>query len=150
MKSVIKIISIAFIVIAFLSCNKSPIVTNRPVVPPPPPPPSLSGREFLFDSLTWNFFDGRFDVGVDDIYLQTPQRSDLFPWLQYQNYLNAKVSIKLDSASNWIEVNSMGLFSSSGSVQYSYWILLNSLFVNMLPLNYQLIGRKAAIKIKFL
>jgi len=131
----------------FFSCT-------RPEVPKPnrssPPPPSLSGQEFLFDSLTWIFFDGRFDVGVDDIYLQTPARPDLFPWFTYATYLNAEVLMKFDTASNWIDVKSISLYEPSIPVQYMYWVSLQSLFVHILPLNYQLIGRKAAIKIKFL
>ena len=132
----------------FLSCSKPEVQqTNR--FPPSPPPPSLSGQEFLFDSLTWIFLDGRFDVGVDEIYLQTPARPDLFPWFTYTTYLNAKVLMKFDTASNWIEVKSVGLYEPSISVQYMYWVNLRSLFVHILPLNYQLIGRKAAIKINF-
>ena len=150
MKPIIKIISFVLIVVVFLSCSKSPIATNRPVVPPPPPPPSLSGQEFLFDSLTWIFFDGRFDVGIDDIYLKTPLRPDLFPWLTYSKSINAQVSLKFDTASNWVEVESIDHYSPALPVQYLYWIYFNALYVNMFPLNYQLIDRKAAIKIKYL
>ena len=148
MKPIIKIISFVLIVVIFLSCSKSPIAANRPVAPPPPP--SLSGQEFLFDSLTWIFFDGRFDVGIDNIYLETPRRPDLFPWLTYSTYINAQVSLKFDTAGNWVDVKSIDLYSPSVPVQYMYWISQNSLFVQIVPLNYQLIGRKASIKIKFL
>jgi hypothetical protein len=136
----------------FLSCSKPEVApTNRFLLPPPPPPPpSLSGQEFLFDNLTWIFYDGSFDVGIDDIYLKTPPRADLFPWLTYHTYLNAEVLMKFDTASNWVEVKSIDLNDPALPVQYCYWIHLNSLFVDMLPVNYQLIGRKAAIKIKFL
>jgi len=134
----------------FLSCSKPEDPQTNRFPPPTQLPPTLSDQEFLFDSLTWTFFDGRFDVGVDDIYLKTPPRSDLFPWLTYHTYLNAQVSIKFDTASNWVDVKSIDLYSPSAPVQYMYWIHLNSLFVDLLPLNYQLIGRRAAIKIKFL
>jgi hypothetical protein len=134
----------------FLSCSKPEVPQTNRFPAPPQAPPSLSGQEFLFDSLTWVFFDGRFDVGVDDIYLQTPPRADLFPWLTYSTYINAQVSIKFDTASNWVDVKSIDISQPAIPVQYQYWVNLRSLFVHMLPLNYQLIGRKAAIKIKFL
>jgi len=134
----------------FLSCSKPEVPPINRFATTPPPPPSLSGQEFLFDSLTWIFLDGRFDVGVDEIYLQTPARPDLFPWFTYSTYLNAEVLIKFDTASNWIDVRSVDINDPSIPVQYQYWVNLRSLFVHMSPLNYQLIGRKAAIKIKFL
>ena len=133
----------------FFSCRKQEVQQiNRSS--PSQPPPSLSGQEFLFDSLTWIFFDGSFDVGVDDIYLKTPARPDLFPYLTYGTYINAKVFMKFDTAGNWVDVESIDLYDPAIPFQYRYWIHLNSLFVNILPLNYQLIGRKASIKIKFL
>ena len=133
-----------------LSCGKPGAPPPNRFATPPPSSPSLSGQEFLFDSLTWIFLDGRFDVGVDDIYLQTPARPDLFPWFTYSTYLNAEVLIKFDTASTWIDVRSVGINDPAIPVQYQYWVNLRSLFVHMFPLNYQLIGRKAAIKIKFL
>lgn len=134
----------------FLSCSKPEVPQTNRFPTPTPSTPSLSGQEFLFDSLTWIFLDGRFDVGVDDIYLQTPVRADLFPWFSYSTYLNADVSMKFDTASNWINVKPMDLNEPAIPVQYQYWVYLRSLFVHMLPLNYQLVGRKASIKIKFL
>ncbi len=135
--------------VLILSCSKSK-VTQPNRLPPPPPPPSLSGQEFQFDSLTWIFYDGQFDVGIDDIYLSTPRNADLFPWLTYYSSLDAQVFLKFDTASNWIELKSADLYSPSANVQYIYWISLNSLHVKILPLNYQLSGRKASVKIKFL
>ena len=131
----------------FSSCNKKEEPLANSSINPPPP--SLSGQEFLFDSLTWIFLDGRFDVGVDEIYLQTPVRPDLFPWFSYSTYINAEVLMKFDTASAWIEVKSVGINDSSIPVQYQYWINSRSLFVHILPINYQLIDRKASIKIKF-
>jgi len=134
----------------YLSCSKPEVPEPNRFPLPPPPPRSLSGQEFLFDSLTWNFYDGSFDVGVDDIYLKTPPRADLFPWLPNSTYLNAQVFMKFDTASNWVEAKSREFYIPSIPVQYMYWIYLNSLYVEILPLNYQLIGRKATIKVKFL
>ncbi|HEX3164819.1 MAG TPA: hypothetical protein VHQ93_01095 [Chitinophagaceae bacterium] len=130
----------------FLSCSKPKWLPQTP----PPPPPSLSGQEFLIDSLPWIFLDGRFDVGIDEIYLQTTERPDLFPWFTYSTYLNAEVLLKFDTASNWINVKSVDINDPAIPVQYQYWINLRCLFVHLVPLNYQLIGRKASIKIKFL
>ncbi len=135
-------------ILVFSSCNKKGEPFANSSINPPPP--SLSGQEFLFDSLTWIFLDGRFDVGVDEIYLQTPARPDLFPWFTYSTYLNAEVLVKFDTASNWINVKSIDINDPTVPVQYQYWVYLRSLFVHILPLNYQLIGRKSAIKIKFL
>lgn len=134
----------------FLSCSKPETPPPNRFATPPPPLPSLSGQEFLFDSLTWIFFDGRFDVGVDEIYLQTTARPDLFPWFTYSTYLNAEVLLKFDTASNWINVKSVDINDPAIPVQYQYWVNLRCLFVHIVPLNYQLIGRKASIKIKFL
>ena len=139
-----------FTTILHSSCSKKEEPVTNSSINPPPLPPSLSGQEFLFDSLTWIFLDGRFDVGVDEIYLQTPARPDLFPWFTYSTYLNAEVLLKFDTASNWIEVTSADINDPAIPFQYQYWVNLRSLFVHMHPLNYQLIGRKAAIKIKFL
>ena len=134
----------------FLSCRKPEVQQTNRFPPAPPPPPSLSGQVFLFDSLTWAFVDGRYDVGVDAIYLNTPKRADLFPWLTYHTYLNAEVLMKFDTASNWVDVKSIDLYVPSVAVQFRYWIYSNSLYVDMVPLNYQLIDRKATIKVKFL
>ena len=134
----------------FLSCSKAEIPSPIRLPPPPPPPPSLSGQEFQFDDLTWLFYDGNIDMGVNDIYLKTPPRADLFPWFMYRTYMNAEVLLKFDTASNWVQVKSLNLYSPAIPVQYMYWINLSSLFINMLPLNHQLIGRKATIKVKFL
>jgi len=145
-----KLLLIFLTIFLFYSCSKKEELETNTSINTPPPPPSLSGQEFLFDSLTWIFFDGRFDVGVDDIYLQTPTRADLFPWFTYSTYLNAKVLLKFDTASNWFNVTSVDDNDPAIPVQYQYWVNLRSLFVHMQPLNYQLIGRKAVIKIKFL
>jgi hypothetical protein len=134
----------------FLSCSKPGRPQPNRFATPPPPSPSLSGQEFLFDSLPWIFFDGRFDVGIDEIYLQTTARPDLFPWFTYSTYLNAEVLIKFDTASNWIGIKSVDINDPAIPVQYQYWVNLQCLFVHMVPLNYRLIGRKASIKIKFL
>ena len=149
-QSIALLLMITAITGLFLSCSKPEMPQPNRLPQPQPPPPSLSGQEFLFDSLKWIFFDGRFDVGLDDIYLKSPARADLFPWLTHSTSINAEVLIKFDTASNWVAVKSIDLYDPVIPVQYMYWIYLNSLFVEMLPLNYQLIGRKASVKIKFL
>ena len=133
----------------FLSCSKAkmPQPNRFPTSTPSSPRP---GQEFLFDSLTWTFFDGSFDVGVDHLYLKTAPRADVFPWLTYQASINAQVSLKFDTATSWVNVKSADLYVPSSTVQFIYWIHSHSLFVDMLPLNHQLIGRMASIKIKFL
>lgn len=134
----------------FLSCSKPELSPINRFATPPPPPPSLSGQEFVIDSLPWIFLDGRYDVGIDEIYLRTTERPDLFPWFTYSTYLNAEVLLKFDTASNWINVKSVDINDPAIPVQYQYWISLRCLFIHLVPLNYQLIGRKASIKIKFL
>src|SRR5258705_7196607 len=104
MKQILKLTTTFLLVAAtaLISCSRNP-GDYPPSSSLPPSPPSLSGQEFLFDSLTWTFFDGSFDVEVDEIYLQTPPRADLFPRSTYSRYINAQVLIKLDTASNWVE-----------------------------------------------
>ena len=152
MKLIVKLTAVIFLIVTalFFSCNRPEVSEPNRSSTSPTSPPSLSGQEFLFDSLTWIFLDGRFDVGVDEVYLQTPARADLFPWFTYSTFLNAEVLLKFDTASNWIDVTSVDVNDPTIPVQYQYWVNLRSLFVHMHPLNYQLIGRKATIKIKFL
>ena len=113
----------------------------------------LSGQEFLFDDLTWHYYNSGDGYPWDEIYVNTSARPDLFhnaPELDYNSYLNAEVFLKFDTASNWIEVKSVSLYNPALPVQYLYRIISPYLYVNVHPLNHQIVGSKAAIKVKFL
>jgi hypothetical protein len=157
MKPLIKIISYLFCCAIIDSCSKDTVAPVPPLTLTPQLPlvqQSLSGQEFLFDSLSWQYYNS--GVGSpwwDEIYIRTPDRPDLFvdaPGLHYNTYLKAAVFLKFDTTNDWIEVKPTSFYDQNLPTQYLYIIYSPFLVVNVWPLNHHLIGRKAAIKIKFL
>lgn len=107
----------------------------------------LSGQEFLFENLSWQFYGvgSSFD---HESYIQTMSRPELFPNVDFA--LNAIVSIKFDTASNWIEVNHGIYYNINMPVQYGYNIYSNNqLTVSFWPASQQLTGKKTSIKILY-
>ena len=127
-----------------ISCTKDEGI--KPTSLLPPPPSLLSGQEILFDSLSWIYYNSGF-ADWDEIYVTTPARPDLF-----LDYLDFVVFVRFDTSNNWMEVKSSRFYNPNLPIQYLYQIYrpYSFLVVNVWPLNHQLIGRKAAIKIKFL
>ncbi len=157
MKPLIKIVSYLFCCAIIHSCSKEdvvvPLLPSTPQNQSPPLPNFTSGQEFLFDDLSWQYYNSGFGDPWDEIYLSTPERPDLFanaPGLHYNIYLKAEVFLKFDTTSDWIEVKPTSFYDQNLPAQYLYIIYSPSLVVNVWPPNHQLIGRKAAIKIKFL
>lgn len=114
---------------------------------------TLSGREFIFDGLTWELGDF-YGTGVHDIYVGTPARPDLFQnssGLYYNlNLHNGEVYIKFKPSGDWIQITPYSLFQPGGSGPYLYDIVSPYLYVHAFPLNYQLEGTSVSIKVKFL
>ena len=136
--------------IIFASCSKDNPVNNTPYnYLPSPVNPNLSGQEFIFNDLTWGIGDFS-GIGTADMYLGTPVRTYLFP-----SRLSMEVFIKLDTSSVWLNVKRF-VYPSSGTpwpgtnIGYCYAEEFGSLWVLLLPVNNQLLGTKASIKVKFL
>lgn len=113
---------------------------------------TLSGQEFVFDDLIWELGDF-YGMGLNDIYVGTPPRPDLFfnaPGQGYNLYFPRDVYLKFDTASTWLLVKSTAQFDPNIPVQYVYDIISPYLYVHVYALNYGLVGRKASIKVKFL
>lgn len=150
MARIIYVVKLLIIVTIMISCSKEEIILRvDPVTPTPRTPSPFSGQEFLFDSLTWRNDDPNF---WDEIYVGTPSRPDLFsvdPALD-NTYLDKEVFLKVDTAANWINVKSGWSTRWQIFGQYYYTIIPTKLIVYVNPLNYEMLGRKAAIKVRFL
>ena len=115
---------------------------------------TFNGQEFIFESLTWEIGDF-YGIGAEDVYTGTPARPDLFqnaPGLSYNTQLQGEIYLKFDTASAWIQVVSRDLFNHNlpGQYQYVYDIISPFLYVHVYPLDYQLIGKKVSLKVRFL
>lgn len=154
--------SLLFIALLVISCTKedeptpvASINTQVAALDQGPSPPSFSGQEFLFEDLSWQYYhSGNGSPWWDEIYLTTPPNPDLFrnlAGLHYNNtLLNVEVSIKFDTSSNWTKVVPDSEYDVLLPVQFTYIVYSPNLFVNVWPLNHHLVGRKAALKVKFL
>jgi len=139
-----KLQTVILIVVIIASCKKEKITLIKPA---PITLSSLSGKEFVYDSLRWAYYNsGSGSPSWDEIYLSIPPRPEWFT----SDFRNAKTFLRLDTTTVWIEVKSEELFDPRLSVQYVYNIYSSGLVINVWPLNHQLISKKAAIKIKFL
>ncbi len=108
-------------------------------------PPDLIGREVVFDSLTWKY-EYVSDGCCDGLYLYTPERPDLFPSI----HMNVEVSVKFDTASNWMQVKP---WFEIINYPYKFFFVGSSalaLRIEVFPPIVALHGRKASVKIKFL
>lgn len=104
---------------------------------------TLSGKEYIINDLTWEFWDDPSEI-FDEVYISTPPRSDLFVPLR-----NMEVFVRLDGTSNWIMVNSGNSGNCIPPYIYST-VETTSLTVFSCPLDLSLVGKKGSIKIKFL
>jgi hypothetical protein len=155
-----QIVKIILVASSIISCNKDDehrsfpqIYTQAPTPPQSPPlPQSFSGQEFLFENLSWQFYhSGNGSPWWDEIYLSTPA-ADAFrnSTAYFNNRLNIEVSIKFDTAAHWNKVLPDSEYDFLLPVQYTYNVYSPNLVVNVWPLNHQLVGKKASIRVKFL
>lgn len=136
--------------VGFVGCKKEEFTTPFGVTSPPSPPSTptdtLSGKEFLFEDLQW-VHAGPGGVAEEEIWIAVENRPELFNNPSRQ----MEVSIKFDTSSAWINVPRWNWPVVPANPGYLYIIMYNSSFyVESYPLNFQLIGRKASLKIKFL
>ena len=149
MSSKFLISALLIIATGYSSCTKEKEGNFPPSTSPPPSP--LSGQEFTFENLVWEHFNTG-TPSSDEIYLVTPGSNDLFVnagGITNGYYANAEVYVKFDTTANWTIVKPHLLYEPSMVPQYYYTIYPPHLSLNVWPLNYLLIGRKASIKIKF-
>jgi hypothetical protein len=137
-------------VIFFVGCSKEKNITtssinNPPPPPPPPPTDTLSGKEFIFTDLIWEFDND----GGAELYIGIENRPDLFSVEK-----SVKVSVKSVIDSNWIAAEKIHFPNSPGYV-FGIDINAKSLFVFPSPYifpwsgNTQLPGTKVSLKVKF-
>ena len=151
MKMILKFVVCILLIgiVTFVSCNKEKPVASVVVPPPPPPPPppikdSLTGKEFIFSDLIWDYdYDG-----AANLYIGIENRPDLFS-------VDRPVEVLVKSA---IDVTWMAAekFHYPNTPGYVYGIYSKSLFVFPSPHifpwsgNTQLPGTKVSLKVKFL
>jgi hypothetical protein len=138
---------IALPILLFLSCNKEKVDNYRYTQNPPPPQPpitdTLSGKEFVFDSLTWvSDYEDFMDIG--ETFVTTPERPDLF-----NSFGKKEVSFKFNNASTWIYAQDYYYYSPNQSY-YWYYSTRSHLRILSNNLNSALIGQQVTVRIKFL
>ena len=144
MKIINEVIKILLGTTLLISCTKDAIQPRTNITIPSSP---LTGQEFIFDSLSWRYYNsGNGSPSWDEIYLSTPSRSDLF----VNPYLAAKVFLKLDTSSQWMELKPDELYDAALPVQYLFHVYAPYLVINVWPLDHHLVGRMSALKVKFL
>ena len=127
----------------FFSCSKPEVRQTNSFATPPPSAPSLSGQEFLFDSLTWvSEYEDFMDIG--ETFVTTPERSDLF-----NSFGKKEVSFKFNNASTWIYAQDYYYYSPNQSY-YWYYSTRSHLRILSNNLNSALIGQQVTVRIKFL
>ena len=130
----------------FISCSKNDPVINYNILPPPTPPihDSLSGREFIFNDLTWGSW------GNQVVVIEVPN-SHLF--------LNKPIEVYIDSSFSWKYVpfytvefgfgTPIPFPPNNGFIHDNEYF--NSLFLFAIGANKnQLLGTKVSVKVKVL
>jgi hypothetical protein len=105
---------------------------------------TLSGKEFIFQSLTWHLESD--PVDGDQIYFAVGYRPDLF----YASERSIETYIQLDTSSVWINVLNGDIFPSPNGYGYHIAPIGDLYIFKMPPLNYQLVGTNVKAKVKFL
>ncbi len=133
--------------VVFGSCKKEKYVYSFVITPPPPPPvDTLKGKEFKFEDLPW-VLAGPGPVADEEIWIGVENRTDLF-----SRPRPVEVSIKFDTTAVWLTIpkwNSPAVPANNGFL-YVMDTFYSSFYVESYPLSFQLIGRKASVKIRFL
>lgn len=150
MKWLKHILGYFFCCLIFFSCGKEPLSSKLVFSPPPPPPPpapvdTLGNREFILPGLTWEI---GYDPFMDDqqVYVVTPARPDLFGASRQR-----EIYFQFDSSAVRVPVQSN--YQCCMSTEYFwYYIQYSSAQLHILSnlVNYQLVGRRGSIVVKFL
>ena len=114
---------------AFASCSKQDQPPQQRVGVYPPHP--MAGNEIQVDSLVWEL-----DEYVKNAFISTNYRPDLF-----MPFWKLDLSLRLDTSSVWIQVNSSGRFV--------YHLYPGSLVIATAQADSSLEGTYASVKIKF-
>jgi len=133
--------------VSFTSCKKGYI--SHTIQPPHTPATAidtLKGKEFIFSDLKWTLA-GPGAVAEEEIWISLGKRPDLFNGA----FRPMEVSIKLNTSTEWISAPNFYLPGVTSNRGYVYVIMYNTEFyVNSYPINFQLLGRTASLRIKFL
>lgn len=133
--------------VSIVACKKEELASPFDVTSPTSiSTDTLKGKEFIFEDLPW-ILAGPGGIADEEIWVGVEKRPDLFN----NNLRPMEVSIKFDTSSAWINVPRWNWPAVPANHGYLYIIMYNSSFyVESYPLNFQLIGRKASLKIKLL
>jgi hypothetical protein len=147
MKQILNLITTTLFIAttALISCSKNP--DTYPTSSSSPPPPTiidtLSGKEFNFSNLTWDYWLDDFD----ELYVSIENRPDLF-----NRDRTVEVSVKSITDSVWISAQK---YNATISPEYVYSIYLGRLYVFPYPYIYpwsgntQLAGSLVSLKVRF-
>jgi hypothetical protein len=146
MKQILFIATILLITTnALISCSKNPGTYSTVSSSPPPPTitDTLSGKEFSFSDLAWDYWLDDFN----ELYTSIENRPDLFSHDRLM-----VVSVKSVTDSTWITALKYNHITSPG---YVYSIYKGGLYVLPYPYVYPgsgntLVGTKASLKVRFL
>lgn len=138
-------ISILLIIITtLLSCSKKSAEASFGTSSTPPTiTDTLTGKEFTFSDLTWNYWIDNYN----ELHISIQNRPDLFTLDRIDELFVKSVS---DTA--WIKAEKTNPYLSVG---YNYFIYVRGLYVFPYPYiqpwsaNNQLAGTKASIKFRF-
>jgi len=152
MKPILKFAAFVLMTInfVFIACEKekplTPIITSLPPPPPTPLPQSLSGREFLYNNLTWQTWGNPYvEIEIPDSHLFLIR--------------GIEVSLSTDSFLPWINVPfytvEFGLGSPLPFPVNNGYVYDNNNFDSVflfaiVPNNNQLVGTTVSVKIKVL
>jgi hypothetical protein len=134
------------ITVLIVSCTKARIDKHAPLSPSTASP--LGGQEFTFDNLVWAGYTGL----EPELYLTTPSLSQLLQNGQVFKYgylQDSEVYIKLDTANAWMQVKPEYNYDNTLPIQYLYSIYTSELVINLWPVDFNLVGKRASVKIKF-
>lgn len=117
---------------------------------------TLSGSEFIFQSLTWQLFSDGFAID-EEIYISIDPSNSFS--IATMATLPVEVSIQFDTSSVWMNIPQWNWYpngsipSNNGYIWYfpTYPYSATPYFlIDNYPFNYQLVGRNVKVKVKFL
>ena len=137
----------------FVACNKEAILLTstreqKPVVKDTSTikADTLTGKEFIFNDLTWTHA-GPGGIAEEEIWIGVENR----PYLFHDPGRPMEVPVRFDTSSVWTNIPKSNGITTPSAIGFVHLIMYsNSFYVESYPMNFQLIGRKATLKIKFL